>query len=306
MKTILITGAHGFLGRHTALAFKNLGWRVLGVGYGQWQPDELEEYGLHRWIEAAVTKDVLANIQEPLDCVFHCAGGSSVSYSVENPLLDFQQSVNSAITVLEYLRITHPEAKFIYPSSAAVYGNQPDVPISEDFKLKPISPYGYYKKIIENLCESYFVNYGLSSVVIRFFSIYGEGLEKQLLWDACSKLTAGRDCAEFFGTGKETRDWLNVSDAASLVSCLAQKDLGFAIFNGGSGSRVSVAEILSKLVVELKVSTEVVMGGQIKVGDPVHYWADNSTARELGWEPEIELGYGIREYASWFGKQKNI
>src|SRR3990167_1898942 len=104
------------------------------------------------------------------------------------------------------------EATLVYHSSATVYGLAKQLPISEDATLRPISPYGVYKSMAEQLCQVYDNYYQLSIAVVRLFSIYGAGLQMQLLLDGCNKLCMGQ--AEFFGTGEEIRDCLHVIDAA--------------------------------------------------------------------------------------------
>jgi UDP-glucose 4-epimerase len=300
MKRILVTGAHGFLGRHTAALFKEKGCSVVGLGHGHWGFQKPFDFGIDDWIEADVDQEGLSHVLGKIDCVIHCAGGSSVGQSVAHPLLEFQRTVNSTVHILEFIRQKHPEAMIIYPSSAAVYGNQPDVPISEISKLAPVSPYGFYKKIAEDLCESYARNFGISAVIIRFFSIYGVGLQKQLLWDACTKLCSGEKAAKFYGTGAETRDWLHVQDAVDLIYLLSKSSAGFEIFNGGSGNRMTVKEILCMLSHEIGLSVEILMGNENKQGDPRHYWADITRLQKLGWAPQHMLKAGLREYVEWF------
>ncbi|MCF8069583.1 MAG: NAD(P)-dependent oxidoreductase [Desulfobacterales bacterium] len=304
MKRILVTGAYGFLGRHTASLFKQKGCTVVGIGHGHWGFENPEDFGIDEWIEADIDQVGLSHITGHIDCVIHCAGGSSVGASIKHPFRELQRTVESTVNVLEFLRTKHPCAKLIYPSSAAVYGNQPDVPLPEDYKIVPFSPYGFYKKIVEDLCESYARNFGISSVIIRFFSVYGAGLQKQLLWDGCNKLSSGKEAVSFYGTGNETRDWLHVKDAAKLIYLLSNSPRKFEIVNGGSGIRIAIKEILSLLSIELQTSTNMQMGNENRPGDPKHYWADISKAQKLGWEPHFKIEDGLREYVQWFTLHK--
>lgn len=300
MKRILVTGAHGFLGRHTAARFKKDGCSVVGIGHGHWGFQKPFDFGIDDWIEADVDQEGLSHVSGQIDCIIHCAGGSSVGHSVAHPLLEFQRTVNSTVYVLEFIRQKHPEAMIIYPSSAAVYGNQPDTPISEGNIIAPVSPYGFYKKNAEDLCESYARNFGIPAVIIRFFSIYGVGLQKQLLWDACIKLSSGEDSAKFYGTGAETRDWLHVQDAVELIYLLSKSSAEFEIFNGGSGNRRTVKEILGMLAHEMGLSVKILMGNENMQGDPRHYWANIARVQKLGWTPQRKIKDGLREYVEWF------
>ncbi len=306
MSRILITGAYGFLGRHVATLFKQKGCTVVGIGHGHWGSENPEDFGVDEWIEADVDQAGLSHVTGRIDCIIHCAGGSSVGHSVNHPLMEFQRTVDSTMNVLEFLRIEQPSAKLIYPSSAAVYGDQPDIPLSEELQPAPISPYGLYKKIVEDLCEYYARNFDISIAVIRFFSIYGAGLQKQLLWDGCKKLASGEKEVTFYGTGNETRDWLHVKDAAELIYLLANRQTGYEIFNCGSGRRVTVKEILSILIKELQVSTKICMGNENKIGDPRHYWADILKVQQLGWTPQYEIANGLQEYVDWYRSIREV
>lgn len=300
MKRVLVTGACGFLGRNVAAHFKKKGFEVVGLGYDHWGDDHPEDYGIDEWIEAEVNTEYLGKITEKLDCIIHCAGGSSVGYSVVAPLEEFEKTVNSAANILEYARTSQPETKLIFPSSAAVYGERRDQPIKETDSLAPVSPYGLYKKITEELCEAYCRNFGLSVSVIRFFSIYGNGLRKQLLWDACSKLSSGDKEVTFFGTGKETRDWLHIDDAVALIYVLSQDSKRYTVVNGGCGSRTTVLEILLHLKKMLGTPSDIVMNGSQKEGDPLHYWADLQTLQQWDWCPRKNIESGLEEYVRWF------
>ena len=247
MSTVLITGVHGFLGRHTALLFKKRGCMVIGIGHGHWDFENPADFGIDRWFEADIDFYTLAKINEHLDCVVHCAGGSSVGYSVQHPLRDFNRTVTSSVNVLEYIRLHQPWAKFVYPSSAAIYGKKENKPIRENDEFCPVSPYGFHKRIVEELCASYSTNFGLSTAIIRFFSVYGPGLKKQLLWDACNKFSQSAHKVEFSGTGEETRDWIHVKDASELIFLLAESEGTDEIVNGGTGEIRTNQQILNHM-----------------------------------------------------------
>ena len=150
-KTILITGGLGFLGRSVANKFKKLGYRVVGIGHGQFSTGEAPTSGFDFWLDASITVSNLMMLDECFDLVVHCAGNASVGHSIENPLLDFTKTVQGTIELLEFLRLTKSGALLIYPSSAGVYGSKEDAPIKEDSSLNPVSPYG----IINVLQRSY-------------------------------------------------------------------------------------------------------------------------------------------------------
>ena len=300
MKNVLVTGAHGFLGRYIAKEFNSNGCKVIGIGHGTWDECEFRHYGLDRWIEADIDLNNLATLGCEFDVVIHCAGSASVGYSLENPGEDFRRTVDTTLSVLEYIRTLATNAKLIYPSSCAVYGQKTDEAIGEDAILNPFSPYGFHKRIAEELCLSYSNNFAINICVIRFFSVYGEGLRKQLLWDASKRICCAQGNAIFFGRGTETRDWIHAHDAARLAFRCAETTRGYAVINGAGGERKSIAEILGLLKTALGTGDSIIFNGQTREGDPRYYHADITAASKLGWTPEIDIEIGINRYAKWY------
>jgi UDP-glucose 4-epimerase len=298
--TVLVTGGFGFLGRAVARKFKESGFRVVGVGRGHWAPEESLARGFDVWLNAGVTLPGLMTIKEPFDVIVHCAGNGSVGYSLTNPLQDFSKTVGSTVDLLEYVRLSATAPLIVYPSSAGVYGAVEDRPIREIDRLNPISPYGYHKRIVEELLESYSRTYGINVGIIRFFSIYGPGLTKQLLWDASAKLRGSATVpATFWGTGSETRDWIYIEDAADLVLARSRHPERYSVINGASGVRTTVGETLAQLSQALGAKVSYKFSGMVREGDPRFYHADISRAAQLGWSPRTPLARGIASYVQW-------
>ena len=301
-KTILVTGGAGFLGRAVAQKFQSIGYRVVGIGHSQWTSDEALNHGFDVWLEASVSLSNLKTLDEEYKVVVHCAGNSSVGYSITNPFQDFSLNVQGTAELLEYLRQTKSKALLICPSSAGVYGVCDDEPIKESDTLNPISPYGYHKKVIEDLLEMHSKVYGMQVAIIRFFSIYGPGLRKQLLWDASTKLSQADKEATFWGTGEETRDWIYIDDAVELIALLSKKTESFMIVNGATGDRITVRKVLEMLRDALALDVEIVFNGAVRSGDPRFYHADVSKLREMGMCSSVSLSDGIKHYIDWFKK----
>lgn len=299
-REVLITGGYGFLGRAIARKLKTNGCHVSGIGNGRWDDYEAKFHGFDQWLDAPVTMSSLATLNVKFDLIVHCAGNGSVGYSLSNPLQDFKKTVEGTAELLEYMRLNNPSARMVYPSSAGVYGTKPDVRIEESAPLNPISPYGYHKKVAEELSESYSRSYGLRISVIRFFSIYGPGLTKQLLWDAAQKLLSSQENAVFWGTGDETRDWIYIDDATDLICRAAQFEEPFAIVNGAGGNRITVRETLEILRTSLGSHKQIIFNNNVKAGDPRYYHADVTSLLRLDWKPKVPLVDGIREYAMWY------
>jgi len=295
----LVTGAHGFLGRHVARTFADHGYTVTGVGHGTWPKSEWQEWGLAEWHPGSITPESLSICVRQPDVVVHCAGSGSVGFSLTHPMQDFERTVSTTLNVLEFLRLHSPKSAFVYPSSAAVYGNAECQPIAESVPPNPISPYGIHKKIAEDLICSYANHFSQKAAIARFFSLYGPGLKKQLLWDACRRIESGD--TRFFGTGHEVRDWLHVRDAARLLFMLsAHASPDAPIVNGGTGRGTTVREIVTAILEKMERRDSPRFSQVRKPGDPQGYVADIEKARGFGWRPEIPLEEGIGEYVRWY------
>jgi UDP-glucose 4-epimerase len=294
---VLITGAAGFIGRHIAREFSNQGWYVVGMGRGDW-PD-WQEYGISAWHRCDITSETLVEFVFLIYVFFYFAGGASVGFSIDQPSVDFDLTVRITSNVLEYIRLHSPYTKLVYPSSAAVYGQVKMLPITEGAPLNPLSPYGVHKQMAEALCQRHAQQFNLSVVIVRMFSIYGSGLRKQLLWDACRKFERG-DC-EYFGTGEEVRDWLHVDDVAKLLlAAVHYATPNCAVVNAGCGQGVLVKEILQHVSYQLGLGLNPKFSLVPKAGDPNAYVADISKALALGWEPKIKWREGVAEYVDWY------
>lgn len=306
MKLAWVTGARGFLGRHAARHLNGEGWRVVGIGHGEWKAEEFKAWGVADWRRADVDLAELrelAAVAGPPEVIFHAAGSASVGFSLEQPFADFRRTVTTTAAVLEAMRTAAPAALLIYPSSAAVYGAATKDSIPESSPIAPVSPYGVHKAMAEQLCMTQCEHFGLRCAIVRYFSVYGPGLRKQLLWDLVQKIDASPVAIELHGTGDETRDFLHVEDAARIVSLVA----GSAgneplVINGGSGVAVSVRDLANLVAAELGEKRDLRFSGQRRAGDPPHYRADIRRLAKLGFVPRWLLQAGVRDYLAWLRK----
>lgn len=303
MKKVLVTGAGGFLGRYSCLRFKEENFYVVGMGRGGWNGDDYKDFGIDEWVEKDICFDNLKKLDKHFDIILHCAGTSSVSVSSDNPLQSFEDTVGSSLAILEYIRLYNQNAKFIYPSSAAVYGLFKNEPIIEESLLNPISNYGLYKKIVEDLSRFYAENYGVKVGIIRFFSIYGDGMKKQIMWDACNKFKNNPNHVEFHGTGEETRDFVHVEDACDLIIKVFCDDKKFILVNGGSGESISLKYLLGIISKNFSEKNNVKFNKKSRAGDPKYYKANIKKATKLGWRPKEKIENGVHKYVTWFKGQ---
>ena len=282
-----------------ARRFARDGYQVHGIGHGKWTHELCSDYGISQWVEASITLDSLKSVGVKPNALIHCAGGSSVGFSMTHPQTDFEKTVTTTSSVLEFVRKYSPNTRIVFPSSAAVYGQIDQLPIREDQPPAPISTYGIHKVIAEELLRHYGRVFAISVCVVRLFSVYGEGLRKQLLWDACCKLSKGE--FQFHGTGTEIRDWIHLSDAADLI-LLAERNATpwCPIINGASGVGVTVRDILEVLFDSWGSNEKLTFDSRLAQGDPERYLADISIARSLGWNPRVSWSTGIAMYVEWF------
>ena len=303
---IWITGARGFIGRHLAAWLSRQGHTIIGVGHGPWPQSEAAEWGVHHWLNGGIHS---SNLQQLLredgapDYIFHLAGGSSVGAAIASPHEDFARTVATTAELLDWMRLEARNARLVAISSAAVYGAGHQGAIREDQARLPFSPYGYHKLMMEQLCQSYAVSYGLSVMVVRLFSVYGSSLKKQLLWDMCAKLASGARRLELGGTGEELRDWTDIRDVVRVLELAMRLPCdsdAMPIVNAGSGQATSVGRIAKLVLESWPAPAEVMFNGRSRPGDPFSLVAESRLLQTMGFEWSVPVNSGIRDYVKWY------
>ena len=294
--SILITGANGFIGSHLVREFQP-DYTVVGLSTGSVNHPGGADIYYQMSLPHADIEQIFAR-HRPRFCI-HCAGPASVGHSVNHPAVDFHVGPVTLFQIADTIRKQELDCTIVFPSSAAVYGNPQRLPVAEEHPSAPISPYGFHKKIGEDILIEFQTLYGVPYLVLRIFSCYGAGLRKQLLWDVCGKVRQGE--LRLFGTGSETRDFIHVHDLAAAVKRVMCSGVRNRVFNLGNGEQVSIADMVEEVRKAFGASCPPAgFSGEVRPGDPRNWEADISELRNLGYSPSISLQQGVQGYVDWF------
>jgi UDP-glucose 4-epimerase len=293
---ILIIGSEGFIG-------KNILNHLINKQHSLIACDLISNSGaVYQYFQVDINLVELKNIleKETPDVVINAAGKASVYESFREPFEDYTSNTSVNYIILDAIRKYSPHTKFVFLSSAAVYGNPLRLPVVESDPLSPISPYGFHKLQAELIAREFFECFNISSIALRIFSCYGAGQKKLLLWDLCNKARLQQDIV-LKGCGNESRDFVHVSDVASCVHHLIKKNItGFEVFNLAWGKEYSIRDTASLLVKKLNNSNTIHFEGKKNTGNPENWVADISKLSETGFAPSVNFEKGIEEYVYWF------
>lgn len=300
MKKVLVTGVAGFLGRYLADEFGKANATVLGLDLLPPEATQTMGSGLsyrQMPLPSAEFERTLSDFQP--DVFVHCAGRASVALSMENPQTDFTDSVGLTFQMLESLRRHAGACRFIFLSSAAVYGNPPSLPVAETHPISPLSPYGYHKRQCELLVEEFARVFRLPTLAVRIFSAYGRGLRRQVIWDICERALKTKRLS-LRGTGKESRDFIHARDVARAIVLLADRAPAEGeVYNLATGVESAIEDVATALLKCLELPIRAEFDGARPAGDPANWRADISRISALGFAPTVSLPQGLEEVALW-------
>ena len=301
-RKVVITGGAGFIGANLAkeLAANNSVIIIdnLSAGKKENVTDLLGENV--KFVEGSISElSLLKRLFRNVDFVFHQAAISSVPKSIENPLATNETNVTGTLNVLLAARDSGVK-KVIYASSAAVYGDTPTLPQKEEMMPNPQSPYAVTKLIGEYYCQTFQAVYGLPTVSLRYFNVYGPKQDPNSDYAAViprfiKRVSEGKPPI-ILGDGEQTRDLVFVSDVVRANTLAAESD-ATGVFNIGQGQRVTINE-LARLVIRIMNKDLGVVYKEARTGDIRHSLADISEARLFGYEPQYDLERGLRETIS--------
>lgn len=294
---ILILGSEGFIGKHLVEYFLAGGNTIYGCDL--FETSSSRNYHYYKVSRLSPEWDEIFS-GTTYDVCINAAGSGNVPYSMQHPVHDFEANTLDAIRVLDAIKKYTPVCKYLHISSAAVYGNPQALPVKETDMLHPLSPYGWHKLMAEQICREYFELYKIQIAIVRPFSVYGNGLRKQLLWDVCSKLQKN-DVVNLFGTGNESRDFIHVEDLCLLIDRIIEKgNFDAVIYNGATGKQVLIKDIAEMLQQGYDKNKTIRFNGEVRKGDPLNWEADISKIQQLGFVPQISLEEGVKRYVQYF------
>ncbi len=303
---ILVTGCCGFIGSHLAERLLKEGEDVLGIdNFDPYYPRELKlknlkilrDYKKFQFVEESILGD-LKHLFQRVSIVYHQAAIAGVRNSLRDPLRYVENNLLGTTNILNLSRNSGVE-KVIFASSSSVYGEvaESELPIEESHKLEPISPYGYSKKLCEEICQMYSRIWGLAVVSLRYFTVYGPRQRPDEAFSKFIKKILKGERLEIYGSGEQTRDFTYISDAVDATLLAARRGQG--VYNIASGSRISVNKALS-IISRIGGLNPKIVHKEKQQGDVTHTWASISKAKsELDYRPKIVLEQGLREHFQW-------
>jgi UDP-glucose 4-epimerase len=305
----LVTGGAGFIGSHLSERLLASGAEVVAVdSFTDYYPRAVKEANVaalraaprYTLVEAALAAADLRALLDGVTHVFHLAAQAGVRKSWGRDFRIYTELNVDATQILLEACVGRPIERVVYASSSSVYGDLVALPMREDARLQPVSPYGVTKLSAEQLCYLYFVNYGVPTVSLRYFTVYGPRQRPDMGFHRfLSAIRAGRALPQF-GDGLQTRDFTFVADAVSATAAAAVRGVPGRVYNIGGGSRVTLREVFDLLarVTDRAVSVEV---QPPQKGDMRDTYADTTLARQdLGFAPTVTLEEGLAAMARWF------
>lgn len=304
----VVTGAAGFIGSHLCEALVARDFDVIGIdAFTDYYDARIKRDNLtallaaprFRLIEDSLAALDLEKTLSGASVVFHLAAQPGVRASWGKTFEPYlENNVRVTQRLCEAMR-TLGGARLVYAGSSSVYGQTAELPMREDHRTRPLSPYGVTKLAGEALCLLYAENFGLPVVSLRNFTVYGPRQRPDMAFHRF--IRAGLEGApiEVYGSGTQTRDFTFVADAVAANLAAMDYAGNQTVFNIGGGSRVTLNSVLDRLgtVMNCKLDVRYV---EAQKGDVMHTFADVSlAARELGFTPQTGLEEGLLREVEW-------
>jgi len=310
MSTVLITGGAGFIGSHTVELLLKENFYVIVLDNFRSSSKENLNSILQSSRVSIINGDIrdfslLKSVMRDVDAVIHLAAIVSVDEANSFPDLAFQVNANGTLNVLEAMRYCDVE-RIVYASSAAVYGNPIYLPIDEKHPLFPLNPYGASKLAGEALVNAYQETYGLKSVVLRYFNVFGPRMKAGPYAGVVLKFITSALSNKpliIYGDGKQVRDFIYVKDVA-MANLIAVKGNVTGVFNIGTGKKTRIIDLARKII-DLTRSKSEIKFAPARPGDVRESVANIVKAeKELEWKPNFSLEQGLKNTIRFFSAMR--
>jgi nucleoside-diphosphate-sugar epimerase len=304
-----VTGCAGFIGSTLTDRLLADGADVVGLdGFADYYPRPIKERNLaaalnhprFRFIESRIQDVDLAALLQDRTHIFHLAAQAGVRKSWGRDFAIYTtNNIEATQLLLEAATALPALERLVYSSSSSVYGDRVAMPMREDALPEPLSPYGVSKLAAEQLCYLYFTNFGVPTVSLRYFTVYGPRQRPDMAFHKFISATIKDEPITLYGDGDQTRDFTFVSDAVSANVLAATRGMPGRVYNIGGGSRVSVNDVL-QVIERVTGRRPEVKIDPVQKGDMRHTYADTSRARtELGYAPTVGLEAGLAAEYQW-------
>jgi UDP-glucose 4-epimerase len=306
MTKYLVTGGAGFIGSHLVENLLKRGNEVVCIdNFDGYYDPSIKRKNIAPFLENdnfllvegdIRNKEFLKNNLDGVDYVFHQAAQAGVRISVENPRKPHEVNATGTLNLLEAVLDTNVK-KVINASSSSVYGKVSYLPFDENHPNQPVSPYGVSKLLAEHYCRVFEELYGLKSVSLRYFTVYGSRMRPDLAISIFTKAALNNDPIHIFGDGSKTRDFTYIDDIVEANMLCINKGAG--VYNIGGGHSISINELASKIIEINNSKSEIIHTDSVR-GDAEHTLASSKKAEnEIGWKPKTTIETGLRRYAEW-------
>lgn len=301
----LVTGTAGFVGSHIAVRLAEQGDEVVGIDcFLDSYPREVKEdrakwisgYDAIEFCEGDLLTADLNELLDGVDVVFHEAAQAGVRTSWGETFRVYtENNIGATQRLLEACR-GRPLHRFVYASSSSVYGDAVPRPTPETALNRPVSPYGVTKLAAEHLCMLYHSNFGLPSVALRYFTVYGPRPRPDMAFCIFSRAVLTGDTISVFGDGEQSRGFTHISDVVDANLAAVEKPCVGEIFNIGGAHEATINEVIG-LLEEITGKKAPVVYGDMQKGDVKRTIADTTKAREmLGYSPKMPFRDGLEDH----------
>lgn len=305
--TILITGGAGFIGSNLADALIEDNEIVVVDDLSMGKIENLPESSNLHFFEHSITDYKFMNdllVEWKFDYIFLLAAVASVADTIERPLETHEVNQNANINILETIRVNKlPIKKLLFASSAAVYGNNPELPKKETSPIDPLSPYAIDKYATERFVIDYGKLYGIPTVATRFFNVYGPKQNPESPYSGVISLI--KDAVKndivftIFGDGEQTRDFIYVSDVIEAMVTLMVKKCVYTVFNVATGYSISLNSVIRAYeeICSKKIDLNYLPR---RAGDIISSGADISKLSKLNFKVKLDVRQGLLRYWNFY------